>query len=186
MHRLIRLMAVAASLIAGTATTYAHQAHTVRRNKPTDRYAPRERIIHLGKRGYTDTVQRANFKSQYPNLTELQDCDTTLQTFALVRRISPWRIGAFIGPAFAYCGSFDATFGPNKRDNSLYNGTGVNLTFNADYFFSRPERRLKLGVGAALGYQNFYTRDAWKTDFINIGGTRSIPADRIALRNKPP
>ncbi|NID09211.1 hypothetical protein [Fibrivirga algicola] len=185
MHRLIRLMAGVAFLYAGTASTYAQQADTVRRNQATDRYAPRERIFDLGKKGYTDTVQRASFKNQYANLTELEDCDTTLQTFALVRRISPWRIGAFIGPAFAYCGSFDATFGPNKRDNSLYNGTGINTTFNADYFFSRPERKLKLGLSAALGYQNFYTRDVWKSDFVNLAGIRGIPADRVSLRNKP-
>ena len=185
MHRLIRLMAGVAFLIAGTASTFAQQADTVRRNQAPDRYAPRERIFDLGKRGYTDTVQRANFKNQYTNVTELQDCDTTLQTFVLVRRISPWRVGAFVGPAFAYCGSFPATFGPNRRDNSLYNGTGVNTTFNADYFFSRPERKLKLGLSAALGYQNFYTRNDWKNDFINLGAQRGIPADRITLRNKP-
>ncbi|RYF76192.1 MAG: hypothetical protein EOO39_05865 [Cytophagaceae bacterium] len=185
MHRLIRLMAGVAFLYAGTASTYAQQADTVRRNQATDRYAPRERIFDLGKKSFTDTVQRASFKSQYPTLTELQDCDTTLQTFALVRRISPWRIGAFIGPAFAYCGSFDATFGPNKRDNSLYNGTGINTTFNADYFFSKPERKLKLGLSAALGYQNFYTRDVWKSDFVSLAGIRGIPADRVSLRNKP-
>ncbi len=178
-------MAGVAFLIAGTASSYAQQADTVRRNQATDRYAPRERIFDLGKRGFADSVNRASFKSQYPNVTELQDCDTTLQTFVLVRGISPWRIGAFVGPAFAYCGSFPATFGPNRRDNSLYNGTGINLTFNADYYFTRPERKFKLGLSAALGYQNFYTRNDWKTDFLNLAGQRGIPSDRVTLRNKP-
>ena len=185
MHRLIRLMAGITFLLAGTASTFAQQADTVRRNQATDRYAPRERIFDLGKKGYTDTVQRASFKNQYANLNELEDCDTTLQTFALVRRMSPWRVGAFIGPAFAYCGSFDATFGPNRRDNSLYNGTGINTTFNADYFFSRPERKLKFGISTALGYQNFYARDQWKTDFIELARLRGISADRTSLRSKP-
>ena len=178
-------MAGVAFLYAGTASTYAQQADTVRRNQATDRYAPRERIFELGKRGFADTVQRGSFKSQYANLTEMEDCDTTLQTFALVRRISPWRVGAFIGPAFAYCGSFAGTFGPTRRDNSLYNGTGINTTFNADYFFTRPEKKLKLGLSAALGYQNFYARDVWKDDFLGFATQRGYQAANVTLRSKP-
>ncbi|MBO0939678.1 hypothetical protein J2I47_24235 [Fibrella sp. HMF5335] len=185
MHRLIRLMAGLTFLYAGTTATHAQQGDTLRRNQATDRYAPRERIFNLGKGGFADTVNRASFKSQYPNLTELQDCDTTLQTFALARRISPWRIGFYAGPAFAYCGSWANTFGPTKRDNSLYNGTGINTTFSADYFFTKPEKKFKLGLSAALGYQNFYTRDDWKTDFLAIANTRGIQSDRVTLRNKP-
>lgn len=183
MHRLIRLMAGLAFLHAGTTFTQAQD--TLRRNQAPDRYAPRERIFNLGRGGYADTVQRASFKSQFGNLTELEDCDTTLQTFALVRRLSPWRVGAFIGPAWAYCGSFDQTFGPDFRDRSLYNGTGINTTFNADYFFTRPERRFKIGLSAALGYQNFYTRGQWRNDFLSLATQRGIPTDRVALRNKP-
>ncbi len=178
-------MAGVALLIAGTTTTYAQQADTVRRNQVNDRYAPRERIFDLGKQGFADTVQRGAFKNQYSSLTELEDCDTTLQTFALARRISPWRVGAFLGPAWAYCGSFADTFGPNRRDNSLYNGAGVNATFNADYFFTRPERKFKLGLSAVLGYQNFYTMGNWQGDFQRFANLRGIPADRVAFRNKP-
>jgi hypothetical protein len=172
-------MAGIAFLHAGTTFTYGQD--TLR----ADQYAPRERIFNLGRGSYADTVQRAAFKKQYATLTELQDCDTTLQTFALARRLSPWRVGGFVGPAFAYCGSFDATFGPNKRDNSLYNGTGINLTFNADYFFTKPEKLLKLGLGAALGYQNFYTRGEWQDDFLGLATAQGFNASSVALRNKP-
>ncbi|TDE18297.1 hypothetical protein [Dyadobacter psychrotolerans] len=83
-------------------------------------------------------------------------CDT----LAVEKKISPWRVGGFLGPAVAFCGSWEGTFNSNKyRDKSLFNGIGFNAALNADYFF-KPQKtnRFKLGVGAVAGLQNFFFR----------------------------
>jgi hypothetical protein len=84
-------------------------------------------------------------------------CDT----LAVERKVSPWRVGGFIGPAVAFCGSWEGTFNSNKyRDKSLFNGIGFNAALNADYFFKtkNPTPRVKLGLGAVAGLQNFFFR----------------------------
>lgn len=179
--------AVAGSLVTSllfASTDAIAQADTVRRNTQGDRCTPRENLFNLGKRPYMDTLQRAGFKAQYANTAELPGCDTTLQTFVLVRRPSPWKLGLFAGPNFAYCGTWENTFGANPRDKSLYNGTGLNITGNADYYLSRPERRLKFGLGAALGYQNYFTRSAYRDFLVQLGVSRGIPANQVEVIHK--
>lgn len=162
--------ALSAGLLLGPTVANAQQsADTLRRNEQGDRCTPTERIYRLGKGVYTDTLRRSDFKARAADVTELDDCDTTLQTFVLVRRPSPWRIGAYVGPNFAYCGTWENTFGATPRDNTLYNGTGFNITLNTDYYLSRPERRLRFGIGAAFGYQNYRTR----RDYIDFLRTRA-------------
>ena len=51
---------------------------------------------------------------------------------------------------------------PNKRDNTLYNGAGFNITANVDYFLTPATRRLRFGIGAAFGYQNYITRSIYR------------------------
>ena len=170
-------------LLSPTTANAQQSADTLRRNEQGDKCTPKENIYRLGRGVYTDTLRRSAFRAQANGVTELDDCDTTLQTFVLVRRPSPWRIGAYVGPNFAYCGSWDATFGNNKRDNTLYNGTGINITLKTDYMLSKPERRVRLGVGAAFGYQSYRTRK----DYIDFLRTRAsqlgIPAtDRKSTR----
>jgi hypothetical protein len=84
-------------------------------------------------------------------------CDTV----GIERKVSPWRVGGFLGPAAAFCGSWEATFNSNKyRDKSLFNGIGFNAALNADYFFNRQKvSRIKWGVGAVAGLQNFFFRN---------------------------
>lgn len=169
--------ALSAGLFLNPMTAHAQQsADTLRRNEQGDKCTPKENIYRLGRGVYTDTLRRSEFRARASDVTELDDCDTTLQTFVLVRRPSPWRVGAYVGPNFAYCGSWDNTFGAVKRDNTLYNGTGVNITLNTDYFLSKPERRLRFGIGAAFGYQSYRTRK----DYIDFLRTRAsqlgIPA----------
>ncbi len=162
--------ALSAGLLLGPTVANAQQsADTLRRNEQGDKCTPKENIYRLGRGVYTDTLSRSAFKARASDVAELDDCDTTLQTFVLVRRPSPWRIGAAVGPNFAYCGSWDATFGSTRRDNTLYNGTGINITLNTDYFISRPERRLRFGIGASFGYQNYLTRK----DYIDFLRTRA-------------
>ncbi|WP_245581708.1 PorT family protein [Rudanella lutea] len=162
--------ALSASLMLSPTVANAQQsADTLRRNEQGDKCTPKENIYRLGRGVYTDTLRRADFRARASDVAELDDCDTTLQTFVLVRRPSPWRVGAYVGPNFAYCGTWDATFGNNRRDNTLYNGTGFNITLNTDYFLSRPERRLRFGIGAAFGYQNYRTR----RDYIDFLRTRA-------------
>ncbi len=82
-------------------------------------------------------------------------CDT----LGVERKISPWRVGGFIGPAVAFCGSWEGTFNSDKyRDKSLFNGIGFNAALNADYFFKtkKKDSRVKLGLGAMAGLQNFF------------------------------
>ncbi len=83
-------------------------------------------------------------------------CDTV----GIQHKVSPWRIGGFIGPGFAYCGSWANTFPLSEaRDKTLFNGWGINGAISADYFFTkRPDAQFKFGLGAALGAQHFFIR----------------------------
>ncbi len=141
-------------------------------------------IFKLGRRSFTDTVRRGEFKEYNGTLTEINNCDTTLQTFVYVRRPSPWRAGLFLGPNFAYCGTWEGTFGSLPRDNTLYNGTGFNITGNIDYFFSRPERRFRLGVGTAFGFQNYFTRGGYKDYVLTLADQQGIPRSSVEYRQR--
>lgn len=146
----------------------------------------RERIYRLGKGIYTDTLRRNDFKAQAADVAELDDCDTTFQTFILVRRLSPWRVGLFAGPNFAYCGTWENTFGPNKRDQTLYNGAGFNITGNIDYFLTPATRRLRFGLGTAFGYQNYITRSIYRDYLYGLAATLPQPAtrDQVTIRQR--
>ena len=152
---------------------------------PTKREDPRENIYRLGKGVYTDTLRRDEFKTQASDVAELDDCDTTFQTFILVRRLSPWRIGLFAGPNFAYCGTWEATFGPNKRDNTLYNGAGFNITGNVDYFLTPATRRLRFGIGTAFGYQNYTTRKVYRDYLYSLASARGFTSDQVTINQRP-
>lgn len=142
-------------------------------------------IFNLGRRSFTDTVRRGEFKEYNGTLTEINNCnDTTLQTFVYVRRPSPWKAGVFLGPNFAYCGTWQGTFGSTPRDNTLYNGSGFNLTANLDHYFSRPERRVRIGLGTAFGYQNYFTRDAYKDQVYAIADAQGVPRSSVDFRSK--
>ena len=162
----------------------AQQADTVRQGQTTRDYSG-EKIWRTGKGIYTDTIRRNDFKAQAADVAELDDCDTTFQTFLLVRRPSPWRLGFYLGPNFAYCGTWEGTFGNNPRDKTLYNGTGINFTANIDYYLTRATRRLRFGVGAAVGYQNSFTRSAYKDELYNIGAQIGIPQSAIEVKARP-
>ncbi|WP_345271239.1 hypothetical protein [Nibrella viscosa] len=108
-----------------------------------------------------------------------------MQTFMLVRRPSPWRIGLFAGPNFAYCGTWDNTFGSNFRDRTLYNGTGFNLTGNVDYLLSQSTRRLRFGLGTAFGYQNYWTRRQYRDELTAQAVQAGIPANQLVFKNRP-
>lgn len=175
--------------------TQAQQADTVRQGQAvqrtdtarTGRNYSDEKIWRVGKGIYTDTVRRNDFKASAPDVVELDDCDTTFQTFLLVRRPSPWRLGLYAGPNFAYCGTWDATFGPNRRDNTLYNGTGINLTANIDYYLTRAIRRLRFGIGAVVGYQNSYTRSDYREELYALGAAAPLgfSRDQIQIKSRP-
>ncbi|WP_461098228.1 hypothetical protein [Spirosoma luteolum] len=170
---------------AGLNSTQAQtSADTVRTNTRTSTAYPRENIYRLGKGVYTDTLQRADFKAQASDVAELDDCDTTFQTFILVRRLSPWRVGLFAGPNFAYCGTWENTFGPTKRDNSLYNGAGFNITGNVDYYLTPATRRLRFGVGTAFGYQNYLTRGIYRDYLYNLAQSRGFNRDQVTIRQR--
>ena len=145
----------------------------------------RENIYRLGNGIYTDTLRRSDFKAQASDVAELDDCDTTFQTFMLVRRLSPWRIGLFAGPNFAYCGTWENTFGPNKRDNTLYNGAGFNVTANIDYFLTPATRRLRFALGAALGYQNYVTRSIYRDYLYGLASARGINQNQVTINQRP-
>ncbi|WP_332368155.1 hypothetical protein [Spirosoma telluris] len=117
-------------------------------------------------------------------MAELDDCDTTFQTFILVRRLSPWRIGLYAGPNFAYCGTWENTFGPNKRDNTLYNGAGFNITANADYYLTPATRRLRFGLGAALGYGNYITRSIYRDYLYSLAAARGFNSSQVTIRQR--
>ena len=94
-------------------------------------------------------------------------CDT----IGIERKISPWRVGGFIGPAVAFCGSWSGTFNSSKyRDKALFNGIGFNALLNADYFFNanKEKKHVRFGVGAVAGLQNFYFRKDINTFIDNI------------------
>ncbi|MBD2702845.1 hypothetical protein IC229_19515 [Spirosoma sp. BT702] len=168
----------------------AQQADTVRVQPATSTTASsgmyeRENIYRLGKGIYTDTLRRSDFKAVASDVAELDDCDTTFQTFILVRRLSPWRIGLFAGPNFAYCGTWENTFGPNKRDNTLYNGAGFNITANVDYFLTPATRRLRFAVGAAYGYQNYVTRSIYRDYLYGLASARGISQNQVTINQRP-
>ena len=133
---------------------------------------------------YTDTLRRDEFKTQASDVAELDDCDTTFQTFILVRRLSPWRVGLFAGPNFAYCGTWENTFGPNQRDNTLYNGVGFNITGNIDYYLTPATRRLRFGLGTAFGYQNYITRRSYRDYLYRLGSERGASRDQVTIRQR--
>ncbi len=162
----------------------AQQADTVRQGQTTRDYSG-EKIWRIGKGIYTDTIRRNDFKAQAADVVELDDCDTTFQTFLLVRRPSPWRLGLYLGPNFAYCGTWDGTFGSNPRDKTLYNGTGINLTANIDYYLTRATRRLRFGVGAVIGYQNSFTRSSYKNDLYALGALQGFTQNQITVKSRP-
>ncbi len=93
-------------------------------------------------------------------------CDTV----GIQHKISPWRIGGYLGPGIAYCGSWKNTFPLSEaRDKTLFNGIGINGAINADYFLTKPEALFKFGVGATFGVQHFFVRpgyDKWIDDAI--------------------
>ncbi|WP_026261917.1 hypothetical protein [Spirosoma panaciterrae] len=144
----------------------------------------RENIYRLGKGIYTDTLRRNDFKAQASDVAELDDCDTTFQTFILVRRLSPWRVGLYAGPNFAYCGTWENTFGPTKRDNTLYNGAGFNITANADYFLTPATRRLRFAVGAAFGYQNYITRSIYRDYLYSLAASRGFTNNQVTINQR--
>jgi hypothetical protein len=167
----------------------AQEADTVRQStvQPASRSTgQRENIYRLGKGVYTDTLRRDEFKAQASDVAELDDCDTTFQTFILVRRLSPWRVGLFAGPNFAYCGTWENTFGPVRRDNSLYNGAGFNITANIDYYFTPATRRFRIGVGTAFGYQNYITRGAYRDYLYGLAQAAPINASpgQVTIRQR--
>lgn len=180
--------------LAIPSVTLAQQTDTVRVQPTTTssststsgRSYDRENIYRLGKGIYSDTLRRNDFKAQASDVAELDDCDTTFQTFILVRRLSPWRIGLFAGPNFAYCGTWENTFGPNRRDQTLYNGAGFNITGNVDYFLTPATRRLRFAVGTAFGYQNYITRSAYREYLYNLAGSLPQPAtrDQVTIRQR--
>ncbi|WP_093828375.1 hypothetical protein [Spirosoma endophyticum] len=172
--------------LAQQADTVRVQPATVQQSTSTTApsgYYERENIYRLGKGIYTDTLRRNDFKAQASDVAELDDCDTTFQTFILVRRLSPWRVGLYAGPNFAYCGTWENTFGPNKRDKTLYNGAGINITATVDYFFTPAIRRLRFGVGTAFGYQNYITRSIYKDYLYGLAAARtpSVPASQVQI-----
>ncbi|WP_461050006.1 hypothetical protein [Spirosoma arcticum] len=182
--------------------SFAQQADTVRRDTvqsvtvqqptavqqgtapATRRETSRENIYRLGRGVYTDTLRRDDFKAQASDVAELDDCDTTFQTFILVRRLSPWRIGLYAGPNFAYCGTWENTFGPTQRDNTLYNGAGFNITGNVDYYLTPATRRLRFGLGTAFGYQNYVTRGIYRDYLYGLASARGIGRDQVTIRQR--
>jgi len=143
-----------------------------------------DKIYRLGNGIYTDTLRRDDFKSYANDVAELDDCDTTFQTFVLVRRQSPWRIGLFAGPNFAYCGTWENTFGSTKRDNSLYNGAGFNITGNVDYFLTPATRRLRFGIGTAFGYQNYITRSAYRDYLYGLAQSVGFSQGQVTIKQR--
>jgi hypothetical protein len=188
-HRMRMLAGLVLLGFAMPSVSLAQEADTVRQStvQPASRSTgQRENIYRLGKGVYTDTLRRDEFKAQASDVAELDDCDTTFQTFILVRRLSPWRVGLFAGPNFAYCGTWENTFGPVRRDNSLYNGAGFNITANIDYYFTPATRRLRFGVGTAFGYQNYITRGAYRDYLYGLGQAAPINASpgQVTIRQR--
>ncbi len=176
------LWLVALSFYLSSFTASAQTTDTLRRSGNSD--LARDPIFNLGRRSFTDTVRRGEFKEYNGTLTEITDCDTTLQTFVFVRRPSPWKAGIYLGPNFAYCGTWENTFGSTPRDQTLYNGTGLNFTANLDYYFSRPERAFRFGVGTAFGYQNYFTRSGYKDYILTLADQQGIPRGNVEYRQR--
>jgi hypothetical protein len=114
----------------------------------------------LGSVSYAQETKNANC----PN--PAGGCDT----IAIEQKISPWRVGGFIGPAVAFCGKWSSTFNSSKyRDKSLFNGIGFHAGLNADYFFNvKKKKQFKFGVGAVAGLQMFFLRNDLDTFLDNI------------------
>jgi len=188
-HRMRMLAGLVLLGFAMPSVSLAQEADTVRQStvQPASRpTGQRENIYRLGKGVYTDTLRRDEFKAQASDVAELDDCDTTFQTFILVRRLSPWRVGLFAGPNFAYCGTWENTFGPVRRDNSLYNGAGFNITANIDYYFTPATRRFRIGVGTAFGYQNYITRGVYRDYLYGLAQAAPINASpgQVTIRQR--
>lgn len=90
----------------------------------------------------------------------------------------------YAGPNFAYCGTWENTFGPNKRDNTLYNGAGFNITGNVDYFLTPATRRLRFGLGASFGYQNYITRSIYTDYLYGLAAARGFNRDQVTIRQR--
>jgi len=150
------------------------------------RQAPRVPTATLADtaKGYR-LLSREEYRRMPGALPDSVDCDTAAQTFLLMRKPSPWRIGLYAGPNFAYCGTWGGTFGPNQRDKTLYNGMGVNLTGNVDYFITSFAKPLRFGLGAVLGYQNFWTRRDYRDDLVAQATALGVSGERIVIRNRP-
>ena len=104
-------------------------------------------------------------------------CDTV----GIQHKISPWRIGLFVGPAVAFCGSWESTFNSDKfRDKSLFNGIGFNAAFNADYYFNKSQTsRLKFGLGAVIILVSWLLWDSLfpaKT-ICGLGGSKQLASE---------
>ena len=104
-----------------------------------------------------------------------QACDSPgggCDTVGVQHKISPWKLGGYIGPGIAYCGSWKGTFPLSEaRDKTLFNGIGINGAISGDYYFTkRPDAQFKWGVGATFGVQHFFVRpgyDEWIDDAIS-------------------
>ncbi|GAB4022898.1 hypothetical protein [Spirosoma koreense] len=178
--------AIPSVTLAQQADTVRVQPTTVSSSTVSSGNYKNEKIYRLGKGIYTDTLRRDEFKAVASDVAELDDCDTTFQTFILVRRLSPWRVGLFAGPNFAYCGTWENTFGPNKRDKTLYNGAGFNITANIDYFLTPATRRLRFAVGTAFGYQNYITRKIYRDYLYGLAAalTPPVTSDQVTIRQR--
>ncbi len=126
----------------------------------------------------TFTVMSLHVYGQNEYSSNCNDPAGGCDTVGIQHKISPWRIGLFVGPAVAYCGSWENTFNSDKfRDKSLFNGIGFNAAFNADYYFNKSQTsRLKFGLGAVAGIQNFFLRkdvNPFLERLINNAGSRN-------------
>ncbi|WP_198174975.1 hypothetical protein [Spirosoma arboris] len=133
------------------------------------------------KKGDNQYMTRQDFESQYkivPNPS-----DSLLQPFLYKQNSWPWRVGVFSGFNYAYCGTWENTFGPNKRDKTLYNGTGFNVTGSIDYFLTPAKRRLRFAVGTAFGYQNYITRDVYEDYLHSLAAARTpgVSRDQVTI-----
>ncbi len=96
-----------------------------------------------------------------------ESCSTVggCDTIGLKRVVSPWRLGGFLGPGIAYCGSWANTFPLSEaRDNTMFNGISINGNFSADYYLTKNDSaRFKFALGATFGFQHFFMRKGyWK------------------------
>src|SRR5690606_38086632 len=84
--------------------------------------------------------------------TSVAGCDT----IGIKRVVSPWRLGGFLGPGVAYCGSWANTFPLSEaRDKTMFNGLSISGAFSADYYLTKNDSaRFKFGIGATFGFQH--------------------------------